>query len=363
MITQQIETRLTLLDALRGCAAMAVVVYHIYGSLAENVQGWIPSIIANLIRLGFLGVPIFFVLSGFVISRSTDRDEVTFTYVGRFILRRSIRLDPPYWCSIAVAVVFMSTKNYLFPQYYYPLPTAMDIAAHIFYLQDILHRDPISVIFWTLCLEIQLYVTYILLRCISDYYSKLTKANPRPLLVGFVLTLGVMSLLVSNKIFDVRVHGLFLPYWHQFLLGVLANWAVNRRGLIDLFPALVFAILVVGIVAVQLLTTLNLNSIGAVIAASLILMASVTNHLHNWLNGAVMQYFGRISYSLYLLHPTIGWSTVSFGKNILGVPLSSVSATLLFFAGIGTSIISAHLLNIFIERPAMALARRIRRSK
>jgi peptidoglycan/LPS O-acetylase OafA/YrhL len=72
MSAQVIGRRLALLDALRGCAAMAVVLYHIYGNLAESVQGWIPSILTNLIQLGFLGVPIFFVLSDCVISCSTD---------------------------------------------------------------------------------------------------------------------------------------------------------------------------------------------------------------------------------------------------------------------------------------------------
>ncbi len=359
-LAQQTETRLTLLDALRGCAAMAVVIYHLYGNLAENVQEWIPNLITRVLQLGYLGVPVFFVLSGFVISRSTDRDTVTLTYVRRFILRRSIRLDPPYWCAIAVAVASMSVKNYLFPQYYHPLPTATDIVTHLFYLQDILHRDPISVIFWTLCIEFQLYITYITLRCICDSYVNLAKADQFSLLVSLVTILGVISLLMTNEILNVKAHGFFLPYWHHFLLGVLANWIVNRRGAADLFPMLTFTLLAIGIATLQLLTTPNLNAIAALVAACLIVMVGVADHLHDWLSGTIMQYFGRISYSLYLLHPTIGWSTVSVGKSLLDGPLSPTSAILLFFAGIGTSVIAAHLLNILVERPSMALARRVR---
>jgi peptidoglycan/LPS O-acetylase OafA/YrhL len=353
-ITKSASGRLTLIDALRGFAAMAVVVYHIYGNIAEDIQQWVPRIVHGLIQFGFIGVPVFFVVSGFVISRTTDDDKVTPAYAGRFMLRRAIRLDPPYWCAIALAISLIAIKNRLFPEFGQPLPPWTDVMAHLFYFQDLLHRHPISVVFWTLCLEIQLYITYIMLRCGCDNYSPLTRLQADRILVGMCLGLGVLSLLVSSKMLSLHIEGLFIAYWHQFLLGVLANWAASGRVSIRLF-----AVCIAATITMQTLTTINPNSMAALVVASFIVLASRMGHLHDWLKGAVIQYLGRISYSLYLLHPEIGWSTVSLGKYLLGPVLSPIGAIVLFIAGIGTSVVAAHLLNTLIERPAMKLAKRI----
>ena len=342
--------RLLLIDALRGFAAMAVVLYHIYGNIAEETRQWIPQIVHGLFQVGFVGVPVFFVLSGFVISRATDKDEVTLAYVGRFMLKRAIRLDPPYWCAIAVAICLLVIKNKLFPQFAQSLPTGKDIVAHLFYLQDLLQLSPISAVFWTLCLEIQLYITYILLRCSRDYVARHIQLKADGLFIGMCLALGILSLAVDSTVISLPMKGLFVAFWHQFLLGVLANWATK-----DWITTRQFAACVAVIIAIQLLTAPNLNSIAAVATASFIVLAARMGHLHDWLKGAGIQYFGRISYSLYLLHPTIGWTTVSLGRHVLGPGLSPIGAILLFLAGIGSSVVAAHMLNILVERPSMSL--------
>jgi len=70
---------------LRGVAALAVVLCHLRGPLGAVTE------------YGWLGVQVFFVLSGFVMSQTLARYTVTPRFVGNFILRRSVRLDPVYW--------------------------------------------------------------------------------------------------------------------------------------------------------------------------------------------------------------------------------------------------------------------------
>jgi peptidoglycan/LPS O-acetylase OafA/YrhL len=67
--------------------------------------------IIGLLERGNLGVPIFFVLSGFVIAFSLDGKPIGLPLVGRFMLCRSIRLDPPYWSAIIITVVFSILAN------------------------------------------------------------------------------------------------------------------------------------------------------------------------------------------------------------------------------------------------------------
>lgn len=54
-----------------------------------------PSWVASVLDHGNLGVAVFFVLSGFVIAHSLHGVRVTPSVVGRLMLRRSLRLDPP----------------------------------------------------------------------------------------------------------------------------------------------------------------------------------------------------------------------------------------------------------------------------
>ena len=82
---------------------MWVVLFHAYaGRHFGLLESWLPVPARAVLDAGHLGVQIFFVLSGFVISYSVSRYRVDARFIGRFALRRSIRLDPPYWMSISL---------------------------------------------------------------------------------------------------------------------------------------------------------------------------------------------------------------------------------------------------------------------
>src|SRR5262249_4648137 len=104
--TETGDARLVFIDALRGIAALAVAAYHIerYGPLAKPASRIIAAPIANTIRYGWMGGEVFFVISGFVIAYSLRNAWMTPGYLGNYALRRSIRLDPPYWFTIAFAL-------------------------------------------------------------------------------------------------------------------------------------------------------------------------------------------------------------------------------------------------------------------
>src|SRR5262245_5475109 len=100
------STRLVFLDALRGIAALAVVIMHMasVGPFAPELAQVVPAPLMSIGARGFLGVEIFFVLSGFVIAMSIRGIRVTPRFFGNFALRRSLRLDPPYLLTIAIVI-------------------------------------------------------------------------------------------------------------------------------------------------------------------------------------------------------------------------------------------------------------------
>ena len=84
------------LDGLRGVAVIAVMLFHHFHFSDGGRHAWSG---------GFLGVDIFFVISGFVIPLSLHGRSYTLRQFPAFMVRRLVRLEPPYIASIVLAIV------------------------------------------------------------------------------------------------------------------------------------------------------------------------------------------------------------------------------------------------------------------
>ena len=319
------KPRMLFVDGLRGIASLMVVAYHL-----GNRTGF-----AALTSRGYLGVGIFFVLSGFVIASVADRGAISLGYIGRFAARRVVRLDIPYWISIVAAIACAALAVRFGAQW--PGFTFRQIAAHLFYLQDILGFTAISDTYWTLCFEIQFYLTLLVLL----WGGRLL---PRWLFrVAFLLTV-VLSVLASTGVLGTP-RGAMFAYWWAFALGAVTWWTL-RGG-----PLWVFAVALVIVLSAPLAPHTDWRLIAAV-TASLLLGASRLGTMGTWLAGPVSQFCGRISYSLYLFHPIIGWSAQSLALRHFNQPVA-------FAFGVVVSIGSAWLAYVIVERPALNLSRRV----
>src|SRR5262245_38603017 len=91
----KISGRLHFLDALRGLAAVAVMLFHFFhkgvSPLHERLAASLPAWMSHTLSSMYCGVDVFFVLSGFVIAFSMDGQTTNVRYAGNFILRRSLR--------------------------------------------------------------------------------------------------------------------------------------------------------------------------------------------------------------------------------------------------------------------------------
>jgi peptidoglycan/LPS O-acetylase OafA/YrhL len=325
---------------LRGVAALSVVLFHAVEAdhipaLKEAMPNWLVFALEH----GNLGVAVFFVLSGFVIAFSLDGKSMSLPTVGRFMLRRSIRLDPPYWAAIIITISLSVLASTLVQGRPAQTFSAGQILAHLFYLQDLLGYQDINPVFWTLCFEIQFYLVYALLLTAGRAAMALTIGA---MIVSLLWPLGIGP--------DLRT-GLFPPLWHGFLLGVAAYWVLRGK-----LPTYLFAAYVL-IISAAAITHESSFSITCAATAVVIFVVGVCGRLHSALSWRWLQGLGAISYSLYLIHNPITGATFRVGK-ILGEH-TIIWDALWWLLSILVCIAAAAVMWMLIERPSTRLARKI----
>ena len=236
--------RLRGLDALRGMAAMAIVLYH----ATDQSQAALPNNLlyypARLVQLAssqaYISVFLFFVISGFCIhlqwARARAAGEEPNIKFGAFWKRRIRRLYPPYVIALALYLLLTAWTIGLDVTRFF----VYDIGIHLLMLHNLDSHTAYSIngIFWTLAIEEQLYLAYFLLLFLRARW-------------GWTVTLAVC--LVARAGWMVFGHvvwlktgfGLPVPesaaaHWFTWALGAIAveamfglvklpNWARDLR--------------------------------------------------------------------------------------------------------------------------------------
>lgn len=353
--------RFEYIDGLRGLASVMVAISHLAHAAAVKHPGILGGRVEELAELGRYGVQIFFVLSGFVIAHSVMAGAHSFSYLGRFAGRRFVRLDLPYWSVIAFELALLWLSGKVMVEYMRHLPPLPDILSHAVYLQGFLGYEHILPVFWTLCYEVQFYLVFVLSLVLLE---KLREAGVSATAARKVaaVALGV-SFCVSLAIYLGRLphfhQALFVDRWFQFAFGVMTylfcRGLCDRRWILVAVATCVVAGVSLGVNAYRITSTLLTAATGLAIVASL--RARWWNAL---LVGPTMQFLGRISYSLYLLHLCVGWRTVVVVRELIGESYSTIHAYAAFAIGMAASIAAASVMYMLIERPSITLARRIR---
>ena len=340
------KIRLAFADGLRGLAALWVVLFHLAGgNHIDNLVAHIPKLSLVLFYAGHLGVAIFFVLSGFVMMHIMSPYQVDMRYGGRFLLRRLIRLSPPYYFAIFVAIFFLVLKSKLVGGDVH-IPSIREIWIHMLYAQDYAKLPPINMSFWTLGVEVQFYFAFISIMLLADWLR--TRFN---LLDARLYVLGFSAFISLAWIFDL-VHtkfwpGGFIVYWYSFMAGALVSFAISTKKDIDSMMALaiIFLILIAGLLKSDPFILI------VALTSMVLLYASYASKMESWLSWRWLQGLGLISYSLYLLHSPITGASANLVRRFLPMHLST--DLIVMFVAILNCLIAAWLAFIFIEKPSI----------
>lgn len=227
-------SRLRSVDALRGAAALGVVLYHTVGPnyrFGPRVLNWLVIPILPMIRFGYVGVFLFFVISGFCIhlsrakARVENKPPVGFP---AFWKRRFRRLYPPYIIALILylGIAAFTTKFQLTPFYVW------DVISHVLMLHNLDSRTVYSIngVFWTLAIEEQLYLAYFLLLFLRNRWGW-----PPTLAVCFVVrVIWVISgtILRERYKIDIPISESAASHWFTWALGAMSVEAMF--GLVNL---------------------------------------------------------------------------------------------------------------------------------
>ncbi len=336
-IDRRIRERLAIIQTLRGVAALCVVVGHFLSDLSLNV-GFFKVLAPD----PGLGVTIFFVISGFVLPWSLWTSGYTPTSYLRFILKRVVRLDPPYFASIALALVlgYLSNLSPLHRGAPFAVSSSQ-LLLHIGYLNCFFGSKPwIIGVYWTLAIEFQY---YLILGVIFPWIM----SRNRLLFAGFVAICGLSQIAFSNRA--------FLPFnWPLFLMGIVVFRYKAR--LIQAPEAIAWILAFSCWVALVFPMGLGGNWTLAIEHAAIGAVSALTIAYLEYGN-RVVTFLGNISYSLYLLHWPIGIRFLYWGARHADNPFS---ALLVVIVATAVSIVCAYFMYRYIERPAMRWAGSIR---
>lgn len=311
-----------ILDIARGIAALGVFLFHISDGLRESMPA-----MASIFRFGSLGVPLFFVISGYVISASADAILRKNESANAFLKRRFLRIYPPFWCSILVvlALPYLIAAISMLKSGVYeaPLPQFQVLTGgewlQLISLAKVFLADngdlqgqfsQVNSVYWTLAIEFQFYLLVYLALLFRRHF----------LLIVATVTAASLVLLAYPQALN---SGLFLYFWPMFALGIGLFHAIKHDCKIDSLAvsALAVALLLGTLLSLAYLGTLTdvlgeifpSASLGFATLCALILwlgqpiglqLEAAKNHglrPVRWLiKGAA--FLGVISYSVYLLH-------------------------------------------------------------
>lgn len=360
------------LDGLRGISALAVAIYHcsLYIGLAGTAAMSLPQFFW-FTRNGYLGVPIFIVLSGFVLMLPSVRSSRYWFPKGfrTYIFRRFKRIVPPYWAALTLSLILI----YLTPllqsksgtKWDDKLPiTQIDIVGHYLLVQNFL-GGPIRINgpMWSVAVEWQIY--FIFAALILPTWMLLGKW------FGFaavsVLTLGPSLVLVLNEKFGILNSILGISEWvvnlhaHEhyiflFAAGALAAEISSSETAKPRF-LWIFAVLALCYVFISPAHAIaNLRQtetlVGFSVALLLIWLAKNTSsRVARFLSAKPMLVLGNMSYSIYLIHSPL----LALG-NLLLLPLGlnlGIHAALMMLVVLPLSVCISWLFHLGVERRFM----------
>jgi peptidoglycan/LPS O-acetylase OafA/YrhL len=337
--------RLEVLDGLRFVAAMTVVLYHftamdrVWDQRAEAV---FPVQIASY---GWLGVYLFFLISGFVICMSSWGRGV-----GGFLLSRVTRLYPAYWLSVFAVTAVVTAWPYLHRPVGWP-----QALVNLTMFQDAVGVHPVADVYWTLWAELRFYLLFSLLVWWGLTYRRVVAFCVAWLGAATVARAvlpdgGVVHIVLLTDYAPLFTAGIACYLMYRFR-PTLVTWGIVAASFALALPAALYRTSLEahpGEVVPRMPTVL-------IMSGCFLLIAAVALGWLNRVRGRWLVVIGATTYPLYLLHLDLGGTLLQWWRGSLP-PVVLVAVVIVLM------VVLAWLVHRFVERPVAPLMKRAARA-
>jgi peptidoglycan/LPS O-acetylase OafA/YrhL len=331
--------RIEILDGLRFTAALAVLLYHYAFRIWTGDSGIIAyPVLGPIAQYGYLGVDVFFMISGFVILMTAEKGGLR-----DFLVSRVIRLYPAYWFCVLATFIFLTAWSR-------EAPDLLKLLVNLSMFQSLFGIEHMDGSYWTLVVELCFYaliLSTLALRQIGH--------------IEIVLALWLASGIATDFIpILAKFQDIYAASWCQYFVAGALAYRIRTKGL-NLWRLGLYTLAFVQaerhglwymdlkhrLTGVAYEPVIMLSFIGV---AFLLFLGLALGRLE-WRH-PVLRHLGAITYPLYLIHAALGTtlllSLVQHGINHW-VALAGVS---------GGALTSAWAIHRFVEKP---LARRLKR--
>ena len=332
------------LDGLRGLAILMVVIFHLNLNFL-NVST-IPHIFFDAIHIskyGSFGVNLFFLISGFVILKSLEKNNDLI-----FLKKRWLRLFPSMLTVTIIILIF--SYNLELENKFVHNTSLLNIMTGVLFFDPLILRSvfdinatSLSIVFWSIYVEVKFYlIIYILYKYFKD--------NSRHWIAILYLSYLVFKYLniyfPDEKIFAFMIENarnLSLSYFSWFATGIYFFYYTKNNSRFDLLLCILFGFL-------SSLHAGRLHDVSVIVFSLLIIGIFIFSFKNDFLNKIFSHnffiFFGFLSYPLYLIHDGFVFIFLKRFQMIFdnSYPYLNICMSIL------TLLITTYLITIFIEK-------------
>jgi peptidoglycan/LPS O-acetylase OafA/YrhL len=316
------------LDALRGIAALMVVLFHFTYETYISQLGF---------KLGSTGVDLFFMISGFVIFRSLNKVKSS----KEFIINRVSRLYPTYWTCVSFAFLIIS----LYAFYKHESIPLLQYLANMTMFQYYLKQPNLDGPYWTMIIEMIFYIAILLL----FHFKKIKYVNQIALsiIIATALFVSVLHSAFVKTLTEVIPLLQFLPL---FFSGIVFYTIFLQKNRLYLNYSILFICYVCQILFFVDFERSFITQMEYALMLTLYFFLFIL-FVHGKLKFIVSKttlFLGKISFALYLIHQCI---TARF---IIPICINRFHINLwiiIFFIALPVAIGLATLVTYYIDVP------------
>lgn len=310
--------RIEIIDCLRGIAVFMVLLYH--------ADSWLPGLSnistnnpLQLLKFGFSGVDLFFVLSGFSLYYAwlAEEDKRGHVDIKNYFLRRFWRIYPPYLLAFLIpliSTIFINPLNALY-DFLWHLPMIHNFSNTYFYGTN----GPL----WSLAVEAQFYLFFPLIVLAMQRFGHF-KTVIIILLLSLIYRTGVSIVFTDytyRQIPKPLLQGFLLSRMPNFILGmgiaglwrgkIKKNWNIlNKKEGIYPYLWVLIGVLILGATWLSVYifrhSSMVWREFGFALGYSAIVYGMlIKSNLQKIIMSRLLVFTGTISYSLYLIHAPI----------------------------------------------------------